>query len=108
MKIYIMCDLEGTAGVIDHRKQCWFDGEYYRQARQLATLELNALVQGALEGGARKIGEIRPFYLEPPYTIRTQFKETQHAERAAKQPGMLQTDAFTIELRDQQHIELAF
>lgn len=55
MKIYVVCDLEGVAGVIDHRQQCWFDGKYYEQARRLATLELNALVEGALEGGATEI-----------------------------------------------------
>jgi len=55
MKIYVICDLEGVAGVIDHRQQCWFDGKYYEQARRLATLELNALVEGALEGGATEI-----------------------------------------------------
>ena len=54
-KIYIICDLEGTAGVVDHRQQCWFDGKYYEQARRLATLELNALVEGALQGGATEI-----------------------------------------------------
>jgi D-amino peptidase len=267
MKIYIMCDLEGAAGVIDHRKQCWFDGEYYQQARRLATLELNALVEGALEGGAREIiawdghgpfpggldvsilhpackmvmgagdggpqglddsfdaafqcglhamagathavlahsflghvagiwvneipwgeiamnaytageldvpcvfisgdkaaaeearalipdihtaivkeglspvavdllkqapvvslapekacqlireaaceamrhiGEIKPFYLEPPYTIRTKFYEEKHAKRAAGQPGVQRIDALTIELRDREQIELVF
>jgi D-amino peptidase len=55
MKVYVVCDLEGTAGVIDHRQQCWFDGKYYEQARRLATLELNALVDGALAGGASEI-----------------------------------------------------
>jgi D-amino peptidase len=55
MKIYVICDLEGVAGVVDHRQQCWFDGEYYKQARKLATLELNVLVEGALEGGATEI-----------------------------------------------------
>ncbi|HOG46032.1 MAG TPA: M55 family metallopeptidase [Anaerolineae bacterium] len=55
MKIYVICDLEGTAGVVDHRRQCWFDGADYPQARRLATLELNALVEGALEGGATDI-----------------------------------------------------
>lgn len=55
MKIYVICDLEGTAGVVDHRRQCWFDGADYAQARRLATLELNALVEGALEGGATDI-----------------------------------------------------
>ena len=53
MKIYVVCDLEGVAGVIDHRQQCVWDKsrEWYapflRQARRLATLELNALVEGA-------------------------------------------------------------
>jgi D-amino peptidase len=63
MKIYVVCDLEGVAGVVDHRLQCsWepesfvaFNGEYYKQARKLATLELNALIEGALEGGATEI-----------------------------------------------------
>ncbi len=55
MKIYVICDLEGTAGVVDMFKQCCFDGTYYQQARKLATLELNALVEGALQGGATEI-----------------------------------------------------
>lgn len=55
MRIFVICDLEGMAGVVDHRKQCWFDGDHYLQARRLATLELNALVEGALEGGATEI-----------------------------------------------------
>jgi D-amino peptidase len=54
VKIYVVCDIEGVAGVIDHRQQCWEDGKYYEQARRLATLELNALVEGALEGGAKE------------------------------------------------------
>jgi D-amino peptidase len=55
MHIYVVCDLEGTAGVADHRQQCWFVGAGYLQARRWATLELNALVEGALEGGATEI-----------------------------------------------------
>ena len=61
MNVYIICDLEGTAGVVDARLQCSFDGEkewfapYYEQARRLATLELNAAVQGALDGGASEV-----------------------------------------------------
>lgn len=55
MRVYVMCDLEGVAGVINHRKQCQFDGEFFLQARRLATLELNALVEGALAGGATEI-----------------------------------------------------
>jgi len=61
MKIYIICDLEGTAGVVDHARQCRFNGhnavfgEYYWQARQLATQELNVAVEGALAAGADEI-----------------------------------------------------
>ncbi len=61
MKIYVVCDLEGVAGVIDHAQQCCWDAAkswyppYLAQARRLATLELNALVEGALEGGATEV-----------------------------------------------------
>lgn len=61
MKIYVVCDLEGVAGVIDHHQQCQWDvgrgwyAPYYEQARRLATLELNALIEGALAGGATEI-----------------------------------------------------
>ncbi len=61
MKIYVVCDLEGVAGVIDHRQQCQWDvakgwyAPYLAQARRLATLELNALVEGALAAGATEV-----------------------------------------------------
>lgn len=55
MNVYIVCDLEGTAGVVDFKRQCLFEGEYYQQARRLATLELNAAVEGALAGGAARV-----------------------------------------------------
>jgi D-amino peptidase len=55
MKLYIVCDLEGVAGIVDFKKQCMEEGEYYQQAINMATLELNALIEGALEGGATEI-----------------------------------------------------
>ncbi len=61
LKIYVTCDLEGVAGVIDHYQQCRWDvakgwyAPYLAQARRLATLELNALVEGALAAGATEI-----------------------------------------------------
>ena len=68
MKIYVICDLEGIAGVADQIHQCSFThdeyeenyapgsyGPFYLQARRLATLELNALVEGALAGGATEV-----------------------------------------------------
>ncbi len=68
MKLYVICDIEGVAGVCDQIHQCSFVhdsydqdyvagsyGPFYHQARKLATLELNALVEGALAGGATEI-----------------------------------------------------
>jgi D-amino peptidase len=55
MKVYIICDMEGIAGVVDFKKQCLEDGEYYQQAINMATYELNALIDGAIEGGATDI-----------------------------------------------------
>jgi D-amino peptidase len=55
LKIYIVCDLEGVAGVVDFKKQCMEEGDYYRQAIWMATQELNALIEGALEGGATEV-----------------------------------------------------
>ena len=55
MKVYIVCDLEGVAGVVDFRKQCMEEGPCYQQAIRVATLELNSLVDGLIEGGATEI-----------------------------------------------------
>jgi len=55
MKVYVVCDLEGTAGVVDFKLQCDPNERYYQQAVRLATLELNALVDGAFEGGATEV-----------------------------------------------------
>ena len=51
MRILIVCDLEGAAGVVDFRTQTYDDGRYNEEAKRLSTLEVNALIEGALEGG---------------------------------------------------------
>jgi D-amino peptidase len=55
MKIYILCDLEGTAGVVDFKTQTYDESRYNEQAKYLATLEINALIEGALTGGASEV-----------------------------------------------------
>lgn len=72
MKVYIAVDLEGVAGVVSHSQQCqWNAGKgwmakapesptgwyahYYEQARRLATEELNAAVEGAIDAGATEV-----------------------------------------------------
>ncbi len=55
MKLYIMTDLEGVAGVLDSENWCSPEGRYYDAAKELLTLEVNAAVQGFTEGGATEI-----------------------------------------------------
>lgn len=52
-KIYISADIEGIAGVV---KSAFGPGDFeYERARKLMTGEVNAAVQGCLEGGAGEI-----------------------------------------------------
>ncbi len=55
MKVYILCDLEGSAGVVDFETQTYGGGKYFEEAKRLATLELNALIDGCVDAGADDI-----------------------------------------------------
>ena len=65
MKVYVMTDLECVAGVVSNPEYCQSGpdnkygrkegGRYYEHARELATMEVNAAVDGLLEGGATEI-----------------------------------------------------
>lgn len=55
MKLYIMTDLEGVAGVIDHENWCSRDSRYYETAKELLTEEVNAAASGFFDGGAAEI-----------------------------------------------------
>jgi D-amino peptidase len=55
MKIYIMTDLEGVAGVLDSKNWCFEEGRFYSQATELLTMEINSAIEGFLEGGATEI-----------------------------------------------------
>ncbi len=54
MRIYILTDLEGVGGVLN-RTQTRSGEAAYEKAREWLTLEVNAAVQGAIEGGATEI-----------------------------------------------------
>lgn len=53
-KVYISVDMEGISGVV-HADHTGRDGKDYELARRLMTLEANAAVEGALEGGADEV-----------------------------------------------------
>ncbi len=55
MRIYVMTDLEGVAGVIDHENWCRPGSSYYETAKEFLTLEVNAAVRGFFEAGADEI-----------------------------------------------------
>ena len=54
MKAYISVDMEGISGVV-HGDHTGRDGQDYELARRLMTLEANAAIEGAFEGGADEI-----------------------------------------------------
>jgi len=55
MKVYIMTDMEGVAGVTNFDDYGSPEGRYYEVAKILTTGEVNAAVEGALEAGATEI-----------------------------------------------------
>lgn len=55
MKIFIMTDMEGCAGVCNARDYVHWDSRYYEYACELATLEVSAAVEGAIEAGATEV-----------------------------------------------------
>lgn len=73
MKIYIMTDMEGVAGVLSSVDYCAPESRYYEVGRELTTLETNAAIEGALEAGATEFfvvdghghGAIDPLKLHP-------------------------------------------
>jgi len=73
MKIYIMTDLEGVAGVLDFESWCCPSSRYYELAKEFLTLEVNAAIEGFFSAGATEIvvsdghgyGGISPKLLDP-------------------------------------------
>lgn len=55
MKIYIMVDLEGITGVVSSERQARPGSDGYEEVRRLLMSDLNAAIEGALEGGATGI-----------------------------------------------------
>jgi len=55
MKIYIMTDMEGVCGVVNHDDWVIPTGRYYADGQRLLAEEVNAAVEGFLEAGATEI-----------------------------------------------------
>ncbi|MBI3985775.1 MAG: M55 family metallopeptidase [Lentisphaerae bacterium] len=55
MKILIMTDMEGCAGILTHDDWVRPTGRYYAQGQRLLTEETNAAIRGLMDGGATEI-----------------------------------------------------
>lgn len=55
MKLYIMTDMEGVCGVIDHDTWVVPSGRYYDMGKRLLTNEVNAAIDGFIDAGAQEI-----------------------------------------------------
>lgn len=55
MRFYIMSDMEGASGVVDFDTYCSPEGTNYEKGRRLATLEVNAAIEGILDTGNHEV-----------------------------------------------------
>lgn len=55
MKVYIMTDMEGVAGVLNFEDWCTPSSRYYDLAKEFLTMEVNAAVEGFFEAGATEV-----------------------------------------------------
>lgn len=55
MKIYLMTDLEGVAGVLNRNDWVHMSSPYYEKAKMLLTLEVNAAIEGFFRAGATEV-----------------------------------------------------
>jgi len=121
MKLYIMTDLEGVAGVLNSDDYGSPESRYYEVARSLTTQETNAAVEGALIAGATEVlvvdghghGAINPGELHPaaelfagrpmgyPFLCDATFDAAmvvgQHAKSNTDGGHLSHTGSFTIE-----------
>ncbi len=49
MKVLMMTDLEGVAGVVTFEQHSYASGKYYEEAKLLLTAEINAAIEGLLQ-----------------------------------------------------------
>jgi len=55
MRVVMMTDLEGVAGVVSFEKDSYGDAPYYEEAKRLLTAEVNAAVEGLLAAGVEDV-----------------------------------------------------
>ena len=121
MKVYIMTDLEGCAGIPSWHDYGAPEHRWYEFARELVTLETSAAVQGCLDAGATEVlvvdghghGAINPVLLHPqakllfgrplgyPFgcddTFGAALMVGQHAKSNADGGHLSHTGSFTVE-----------
>ena len=52
MRIFLMTDLEGVAGVLDSGNWCLWNSRYYEAGKELLTRKVNAAIEGFMSAGA--------------------------------------------------------
>lgn len=55
MKVFLMTDIEGVAGVVAHASHSYSDGKYYERSKILLTEEVNAAAEGLFSAGASEV-----------------------------------------------------
>lgn len=58
MKIFVMTDMEGCAGIVNRADWTTRDSRYYEEGKMLLTEETNACIRGLFDGGATHVSVI--------------------------------------------------
>lgn len=120
MRVFLMSDMEGVAGVLNSEDWCYQGSRHYDEGRRLLTSETNAVVSGLLAGGAEAVtvvdghgqGGIDPELLHPeaellrgpvpgPYPFAVEGYDTiawvgQHAKAGTELAHLPHTQSFNV------------
>jgi D-amino peptidase len=120
MRVFLMTDMEGVAGVLNSEDWCYQRSRHYEAGCRLLTSETNAVVSGLLAGGAEAVvvvdghgqGGIDPELLHPaaelvrgpvpgPYPFAVEDCDTiawvgQHAKAGTERAHLPHTQSFNV------------
>lgn len=68
-----------------------------RKAVSLSPEKAREVIEDAARRAMTKIGDLEPFKMEPPYTMRVQYIEEKYAEGMREQSGIYRVDDTTVE-----------
>jgi D-amino peptidase len=74
------------------------EGLSRNSAISLAPTAAHALIEEGMERAVKRARGMKPFVVDPPYTVRTEYKLASSADSAARRPGARRIDGRNVEV----------